>query len=1013
MFAKKKIFLTTTKDSNDNDNSINSGSNNNNNISIENLSLPKLNYSCLLNNPLSSSHSYIDDLKNIFNTKKYSSKYKDANRRLQTEERLKKENKFTILDITTTTTSSSFDTADVRSNTSQTSSTLNDSCPNRTRAQLQMKPLLKLNFDDYINTIKHSYVTYKRNHITPKQTTTTDVPNLNNFTYTSTISNALQQVDNDFQIDNSIFKINSDLLGNDLPTLQSKIFTFIEQSGVVDMEMQKLNGMNVMLYNNLIQSLPELKMKVHEVYEGIFNMKQKVNEIKHKFVFANAKVVLLKQKQRQMKLIVNELYKLRNIKMIIDNKQTDNVSIGMDVIKSLERFPLVQEIKVRFSNIITANYDKTLNEIEYLFRKKLLECIYQVDNINEQTLQGSPYTIKKELFDQIVSYSNSNSNTSNDVANNGINVFLKCDNDISFESLLTIINKLTSMNYTNTIQSRLEKTILNCINDFYITLCSQFQITKPLNEILFIFHLTQITQTLYDIITTKLSSLSKHLSQSFHTTFISNISSYLHQNITSLFTTNQNVSSLTLDMFIHKNHLLKQIFDTFPYITTKHNSNYASDIENTEIAFISKYYKSKYTKISEGIKFDTFTPFKDIPSTYQFYVNKICEFDITQVGTYENTKQYFNINNKGINTDKNIEYIIIPDNNSNNSSKVYLILTTLEIISYTYDTIKMLCSFSIKNYTSIINNMFTLYKTYINLNKDIILEDNGQIECVTQNEIVITYTNITLLEYLINTIYTNDKSTLLNTFTNGQFVNGYQRLLEIFESFSRSCEEKIDDLIKGGCVLPFIKVLKEIDFNNYPSVDDTHNQQVNEYIRTLIRVFKSMYISIEKGFKMEFVVGVFTKNLELLCEEMENAFKDVECVGDDKGKKQLKKDLFFVKKYLGSGNIDTVVDMKEVRKNLFEISPILFLTPFISTTVSIFPLPKYFLTKSKSFFNCFFPLSSPTHSTSLNAFSISSQSNSKFLLNTPTTNSILNPFSIETYIDLNTLISVLIYSLTC
>ena len=125
---------------------------------------------------------------------------------------------------------------------------------------------------------------------------------------------------------------------------------------------------------------------------------------------------------------------------------------------------------------------------------------------------------------------------------------------------------------------------------------------------------------------------------------------------------------------------------------------------------------------------------------------------------------------KNENNNKNILNLKIKDKN------IKIISTSLELLTFTIETLKMLCSFNINNYSIIIASFFSVYQTYLNLIKENILENKKNIQ-ITQNEICISYSNLILFKEIINIIYQNENNNkLLNQFSNNEFDKNYNEM---------------------------------------------------------------------------------------------------------------------------------------------------------------------------------------------------------------------------------------------
>ena len=490
------------------------------------------------------------------------------------------------------------------------------------------------------------------------------------------------------------------------------------------------------------------------------------------------------------------------------------------------------------------------------------------------------YKIDNKLFSEIIEFK----------INMKTNLTLKI-NEIN--NINDIQEKFFNSSFSQSIKNKLLERFIDFNCDTIKSNILKIQSLKNKNEILYIFYLLEFCKN-------EIELMNKIFNKNDNNEFFNLLKPKLIDKFTSIFSQHINVifdeiknylNNVT--EFIVKNHLIKEIFNNS---ILKNNLNISQRIEEYEEKFIIEYSKAKENKLKEGIKFDNFIPLDKIPYTYQIYINKIYEFDISKVGSYEENIQFFDI---VIDKEKeNQEFNLLQ---FSNNIQIKIIPTSLDIITYTFETLKMLSSFSINNYSKILNSLFAILKLYCNLNKEIVIESKGHLPSITQNELSISYSNNILIKQLVTIIYNNDKNKFLNQFSGGIFEKLYNEINIMIEENFKNLKSKINQLTQESIQICLQKFNNIILGKNYPIVNNP-NLPINDFALTLIKYVKAIYRDSLNSFDLEFIKEMLKNNLDNFSNEIEKKINGYIIENDDE-KKQFKKDFVFIKK-----NIDNNIE---------------------------------------------------------------------------------------------------------
>ena len=570
---------------------------------------------------------------------------------------------------------------------------------------------------------------------------------------------------------------------------------------------------------------------------------------------------------------------MKDMKNMIDKKDNNQIEKLYEINNLLPKLSFLKEMKNKIDLLLAGKNDYLIEELENMINN-ILDNLYIITE-KDKDINGEYYKINNQLFTEIQKFRSKQDN----------NLFVKF-NKVN-------IDKVKEKYFMSNLPQYSKNKLLNALIEINFDILKKnilkIQVLKTNKELLFIFNIVQMALAQINLINNIFQNTEKEndtFCNEINNTILENINYFLLQNIKFIF---QDIKSYVFNVtdLIIKHHIIKEIFKDYP---SKKCFNISQLIEEYENKFIIEYSITKENKLREGINFDSFTKIDFIPYTYQIYINKICEFDILKVDSYDNTIQFFkmNMDNK---KESEISKIKFPDN-----SQIKIMPTSLDLITYSFETIKMLSSFSLNNYSKILNSFSTILKLFAQLNTEIIIESKGHITLITHNEISICFSNFKLIQELISTIYNNDKMKLLNQFSNGLFGKIYEEIIKIIEvdifNLNKRLNQYIEEIIHGS-IKEFEILVKK---RNYPIVNN-NNSEINNYCLNLIQNVNIIYKDIIDTFPKGFIDDMFRKNLEKFAKEIGIKFNILK-IKKENEKKQVEKDLLYIIK-----NINNVIEI--------------------------------------------------------------------------------------------------------
>jgi hypothetical protein len=334
-----------------------------------------------------------------------------------------------------------------------------------------------------------------------------------------------------------------------------------------------------------------------------------------------------------------------------------------------------------------------------------------------------------------------------------------------------------------------------------------------------------------------------------------------------------NIDTFFSNYFTIKNVLnLNNLQVEFNYIFLKFQNEY-----------IFHYFEKKEKKIKDSVECEDWQAFQNIPGSFQKLADVITKFSLDDVRINNEGEiiKYFSENEHGQNGDQIITNINVNSTQINDSSitnnnnttieinkiNFKLMPTTLEVIKIAYDSLKMLSLFDYSMFQTIINNLINLFTNFANFNKEIILDGNGHIQSLSQNEISITCANLSIVKNIIQSLMQNDTNNLIGKYSNSIANILFKDLLVLLDNLIHTCKCRISDLIDRLCISRALGELNQIKLPNYPIVEG--EALVNPYALTLCKFFRAIYDSMINAFDNSYIVSTSNENLKKFFEKFE------------------------------------------------------------------------------------------------------------------------------------------------
>ena len=942
------------------------------------LDLPKLNFTCILNNPL-------EDINNNSIFGQLLSRFQEDQKIVTEEERLKKEgHKFDLIDIIQGegdlyNNNISYENKilkkigkkdeeeeeeeldDILNHLEQlenifgTKKTL-EQCIKETKTELfkdkktfKLMKFVDLNYNNYIAKIKHEYLIYRDNrkkNIMEKINLDDDILNndnnkikINNSedilkqinNYRKSLNVSMDKIEKDYKVDINNFKIKDNLLDLQIENIFGVIQQLIEQKGIIELESEKSQINYDLIKLFFINNYPKIVKQVNSLQNEVKILVNKKNMLKNKFIDISQKMILTKIKKQNMLKLLNiyksMLYancdKIETINEILDIRETKEKlklisDLNIKIIKKINDELTAKELNITNDNIAKIT---TLikNEINNCFNIETYTNEEEENNNNINDIKNkydhNYYNFNEKLFKQIIEYKK-NIQENLKITDCIILLINSIDEEFIKKKLYTYLE--LSENKEDYMK-KIHDVILSSIEEIILTTLGKILPLKNMNEILYLFYIGKMSQYLLD-------SINKILEEKEKENIINDIRNKLYdiidKNLSFIIDDINYSNNLDIDAFIIKNKILKEVYINIPVFFE--NKNFMEKIDNYEFNYNEIFWKDKNSKIKEILNADNLRCLDNISYEYQKFINVIFSFNYDSLNKDEEIK-YNNLKNNillGIDLTikeedpKEINLIEITKSieGKNTIRKCRLISSILDIIKETIKAIKMLIFFKAKYYSKILLYFHDILATFINLSNEIVLETKGQIKNITQNELASSYSSIYLIHEII--------SQLILFISNSENIeedvkNKYKELEILASDYMQKNLQKLNNMIKEGIYESSINEYKKIiSSEKYPIAKGS--LPINPFAENIVKLVKNVNKSLKHCYEDETISKIILDNLNIFIDELEKSTAENKKELNAEEKKQFKRDFTFIRKNIDKDIED--IDFKGFKKKLNAIS---------------------------------------------------------------------------------------------
>ena len=272
----------------------------------------------------------------------------------------------------------------------------------KNRKTFKLKKYVDLSYNNYIAKIKHEYLINKENHIQniiqkikfedvlnqdiklpSKEVLFKQITN-----YRKSLNISMNLIEKEYKVEFDKFKIREDLLNSNIDNISKNIKKLIEQKGIIELEAEKSNINYDIIKLYFRNNYPMLVNQVDNMQFKLTYLINKKNKIKTKFIEATQRMILAKIK-RQNLIKLNNIYKsmrnanlskIENISNITDIKQMKqkikNIpNYGINIIKKIN-----DELKNKEINISSESENKIIN----LIKSQINNCFDIETYLNEE-----------------------------------------------------------------------------------------------------------------------------------------------------------------------------------------------------------------------------------------------------------------------------------------------------------------------------------------------------------------------------------------------------------------------------------------------------------------------------------------------------------------------------------------------------------------------------------------------------------------------------------------------------
>jgi len=413
-------------------------------------------------------------------------------------------------------------------------------------------------------------------------------------------------------------------------------------------------------------------------------------------------------------------------------------------------------------------------------------------------------------------------------------------------------------------------------------------------------------------------------------------------------------SSNNLDLYINNFYLTLEMLESElpnyeivsntkenPNSENNENNNENNDenysVNNNELAKIiieeQKYFIDNWSKYIllkfDTEQFKTWDIIKEIPPRYQnilnvffnFDINNNCMKDETIITKFPSDKiklikeaeeeEEENTNN---NSESDIkENLLSIKDGEKPELKLKINQTSIEIIKFAFETLKIFTIFHKDCYGYILENFTKILTSHLNFQTEQIY--NGKCDfSISQQEICSTNCIFLLIEYIYDHIKDNDFLVTVAENCDQKISDNYLDLSGNINECLSNSKKKIEEFINNHCISEALNKLNEIVLPNYNVVSG--DVPVNQYALNYVGSLKDIYESMLNCYEDNFMKEMISKALDDFFDKFEDYILHGKKIEDVNCLKQFRRDMVFLKKNFKFIEVVDLTDLKNRIDNI-------------------------------------------------------------------------------------------------
>ena len=367
------------------------------------------------------------------------------------------------------------------------------------------------------------------------------------------------------------------------------------------------------------------------------------------------------------------------------------------------------------------------------------------------------------------------------------------------------------------------------------------------------------------------------------------------------------------------------------------NNDTTTNINDNELAkliieeqkyFIDKWLQYHLSKFDSEI-YKSWEALKEMPTRYQNILNVFFNFDINNncmkdefiitkfpsdkiklIKDAEEEEEEDTSNNSNGGEKENLLYI---KDGEKPEIKLKINQTSLEIIKFSFELLKMFTIFHKDCYGFILENSRKIINFHLNYQIDQIYGGKCGFS-VSQQEISMTNAIFLLIEYIYEHVKNSD---FFVTVAQNSEQTIYDNYLDVGTNINECCglsKSKIEEFIEIHCINETLEKLHEIKLPYYNVISG--DVPVNYYALNYISSLRDIYNSMSNCYEEQFMKEMINKALDDFFDKLEDYICHGKKIEDENCLRQFKKDMVFLKKNLGFITIMELTDLKNRIDNI-------------------------------------------------------------------------------------------------